>query len=388
MKKVLAQTLRFFGSHGLTVVILILMSVLTLLGTLVQGEMGLYEAQQKYFSSFFLVHHFGNVPLPLPGGFLLMSLFFVNLICGGILRARKGWSHIGILIAHLGAAFLLLGGFVTYKYSVNGYLALYKNERASHFESNSEWELVIAGSAAPGSTTEFIIPAADFSDVGPDGTRSFHAAGLPFSLTVSDYAEHAALHTGSHGDDTSRRSVEGAHLEALAPMSSPQQNRPGAYVTIQPGEAAAALEAIVWGGARAPASFAVGDREWTLALRLQRWELPFEVTLKRFTRELYPRTNIPKAFESEVTMVEGDTSQDVIISMNAPLRQRGLTLFQSSWGPQNAKPGDRLYSVFAVVQNPADKFPLYACLIVTLGLFVHFSQRLIKYLRAESRKRP
>lgn len=73
--------------------------------------------------------------------------------------------------------------------------------------------------------------------------------------------------------------------------------------------------------------------------------------------------------------------------MNEPLRYEGFTLFQSGWGPQNAGPGEPLFSTFSVVNNPADQWPLYSCLVISAGLLIHFLQKLFSYLRAENRRR-
>ena len=73
--------------------------------------------------------------------------------------------------------------------------------------------------------------------------------------------------------------------------------------------------------------------------------------------------------------------------MNEPLRQDGYTFFQASWGPQDAKPGDRLYSVFAVVDNPSDMWPLYSCIMVGVGLLIHFFQKLVGHLTRTARRR-
>ena len=89
---------------------------------------------------------------------------------------------------------------------------------------------------------------------------------------------------------------------------------------------------------------------------------------------------------SDVTKIENGISQALKITMNEPLRHKGYTLFQASWGPANAKPGEPLFSTFAVVKNPADKFPEYACIIIAFGLLVHFSQKLFRYIKLQNRK--
>jgi hypothetical protein len=72
--------------------------------------------------------------------------------------------------------------------------------------------------------------------------------------------------------------------------------------------------------------------------------------------------------------------------MNEPLRHEGYTFYQSSWGPQGSSPDARLFSVFAVVNNPSDRVPLIACIIIALGLLYHFGLKLFRHVRAEARK--
>ena len=73
--------------------------------------------------------------------------------------------------------------------------------------------------------------------------------------------------------------------------------------------------------------------------------------------------------------------------MNEPLRTDGLVLFQANWGPQNAPPGTPLFSGFAVVRNPSDYWPLYACIVIGLGLLGVFLPRLFQFAGRQQRQR-
>ena len=86
MPKVVRSSVNLLASYGLAVVLLFFLALLTFLGTLAQVQMGLYEAQKKYFESFYVVHEFWDIPVLLPGAYLLMALLFVNLLLGAILR--------------------------------------------------------------------------------------------------------------------------------------------------------------------------------------------------------------------------------------------------------------------------------------------------------------
>ena len=51
----------------------------------------------------------------------------------------------------------------------------------------------------------------------------------------------------------------------------------------------------------------------------------------------------------------------------------------------DARPGEPLFSTLAVVRNPADQYPLYACIVIAAGLVLHFSRRLTRYVSAEGK---
>ena len=81
----LKKSFDFIASYGFACIIFVFLFVLTYLGTIEQVNVGLYEAQKKYFESMIVVHWLGPIPIVLPGVYLLLVLFTVNLIAGGII---------------------------------------------------------------------------------------------------------------------------------------------------------------------------------------------------------------------------------------------------------------------------------------------------------------
>ena len=69
------------------------------------------------------------------------------------------------------------------------------------------------------------------------------------------------------------------------------------------------------------------------------------------------------------------------------MRYAGFTFFQESFGPANASPGDRMYSQFAVANNPADQWPLVALIITGIGLAIHFVIKLFEFTGRAKRTR-
>ena len=386
MKTVLERIVRTFSSLGLCCVLLILLGLLTWLGTLEQVNHGLHEVQKKYFESFFLVHWVGVVPIPLPGANLVLCLLFVNVIVGGIVRLRRRWAVAGNLVTHIGIAVMLLSGFVKMYFSEDGHVTLFEKRQANYFQSYHRWEIAIREELGNGRVKEHLVPQEDFWDATGSEAVTLVADELPFDLQVSHYMTNSRPLAKGPMFKTDVPVVDGVFLLEQRSETTSERNIAGAYVTIVGKWERTRQQGILWGAESAPLTVKIGDRRWAVSLRKERYPMPFMLRLDKFTKEDHPRLNMPKAFSSDVTLIQGETQRPIKISMNKPLREQGLVLFQASWGPSNARPGDRLFSTFAVVRNPADQMPLYACIIIALGLIMHFWRKLVRYIRNEARK--
>lgn len=364
------------ASYKLSCALFLLLLLLTYLGTMYQVEHGLYQSQQKYFESLFVIHWaYGVLPIPLPGGYLVLIVTFINMLWGVCKRFRLKWSKIGIFVAHTGMLILLAGTYVSYVYSLHGRLMLYEGESAAEFENSYNWEIGIHESAVQGAVTEYIIHQEDFENLAGTRSRTFRFPQLPIEIEMRGYVPNAVV--------SSRGPGENNFLLAKPLEKEYQRNLPGAGLTLIDKTNGTRQEAHLWAGSRTPLVLEAAGTRWNFSLRNQRIQLPFSISLDRFTRDLHPGTSMASAFTSEITKTEEGISQQFIVTMNEPFRHLGYTFYQSSWGPQDAQPGTRLYSVFSVVNNPADQVPLYACLITTLGLIFHYVQKLRAYMKRE-----
>jgi len=376
-KSIPSRIVGFLGSYTLACIIFILLFLLTLFGTFEQRHASLQDVRDKYFDSVIFLPD--DLPIPLPGANLLLGVLFVNLIVGGMLRMRRTWSRLGIFVIHIGIAFLLLSSLVEGIFSKKGQMKVWEGESSSEFLSSEDWEVSILEQLPGGKQRTYTIPTDALPE--PGETTRFRADGLPFEVVLSGYLRNSWPRAAPAGSD----SVDGILLEALPPnQEDAAQNLPGVTVTIVADDLR--REALLWGyPERPPYVTTVKGRPWAFELHRQRWQLPFAVALRKFTHELHPGTGMAKSFSSDVTRIENNVATDVHISMNNPMRHRGYIFYQSSYGPQD-RPSATMYSVFSVVENPADRGPWIAVTIIALGLAGHMIFKLLRFIEAQGRR--
>lgn len=376
-----ARLLALFSSLGLSCGLLCMLGVLTWLGTLAQTEYGLYEVQKKYFESLFLLQEVGPVSIPLPGGGLVMGLLFLNLIVGGLVRMRRSRAVFGVWLTHIGIALLLVAGFVKLRYSDDGHVTLYEGESANHFESYFRWELVVWRETDDGAFEEYLVPDEVLRGAASEPVL-VTADALPFDLELSHWMGNCAPMPKGPMFEVDVPVVEGIFLDEKPRAPKAEQNLAGAYARVIHADGRDEVTPL-WGVQAQPWTVEAAGERWAVDLRKERYPMPFTVRLEDFMKEDHPGTNMPSWFSSDVTVTGAASERPVRISMNQPLRDGGLVLYQASWGPSNAREGERLFSTLAVVRNPSDQWPLYACIVIALGLVAHFSKRLVRYVRVE-----
>lgn len=388
-KNSLLRLLDFLGSFGLAAALLIMLCVLTLFGTLEQQYSVIEDVQNNYFESLFVVHQWGGkFPIPWPGGLLLLGLLGVNLLIGGLIRLRMGRSTIGVFIVHLGMVVLLFGSLIEHSLSTRGFLRVAEGQTSEEYVSYEEWELAIAEGAGRTPERLYLIDEGMLRDAEGEDRVRFEHEGLPFDVVLTGYSRNAEVEPAGTGE-AGATVVDGYALRALEPVSRADKeeknrmNLPGVVAILENRATNERLPAIVWPGPSAvPFTVTVGDTRYQVDFRRKRWVLPFTIRLDRFVHETHPGTRMDRRFSSYVTKAEGGVEREVHITMNEPLRHEGYTLYQSSWG----RDGGRYFSVFSVVANPSDRVPLIACIIISIGMILHFGRKLYYHLKAQARR--
>lgn len=366
------------ASLRLTIVGLLLLLVLTVWGTLYQADNGLFQAQQRFYQSWFFLA--GGV-LPFPGAQTVMLILFVNLLAAMarlITRHRARW---GLLATHAGLLLMLAAGAVTFYLGQESHLTMFEGESSNVSSSDHAWELAV-WNAFHGARREV---------AAVDATRFRAGDRLEpplFPGTVEVEAYHASSRPsagGAHADDLPLLSPTRATGLVAAPRSkNPSDDLPGLLLVVRPKDGRP-VRVLLAGASGGPAIVPAGDASYAFELRRRRFPLPATIRLLDFRREMHPGSSIAKSYSSQVEVRSDDgLDRPVLISMNKPLRLANYTFYQSSF---QEFAGGREASTFAVVRNYGRTMPYVATGVTAVGMALHFLGILVLRLkRAKERE--
>ena len=379
----LKRLVRGLGSLHLTVYLLLFSLLLVFFGTLDQVRIGIREAQILYFESVFVIWRYPEfwpwgdflkwIPLPLPGGYLLGPLLFVNLLVSHIIHFRKSWTFYGISFIHAGILTLLVGQLITNLYQKDNYMWLDEGAKANFIQSFREDELYLTRTHPDGTMGVYAVPFDDLK-----AGRVIDPPDFPFSVRVKELFNNAEIKSGSEAEGLSDFGVSrgigvqfGLGVKEIASFHSDDRRdvRTAVVEVLQDGAVQSTwLVSNVFPERFPEQTFRVDGTDYALGLRFKKTYLPFTVTLLDFNHDRYPGTNIPRNFSSRVHVAhQNGEEKDVMIFMNNPLRHEGHTFFQASLAKQDTA------SMFHVVRNPGWLLPYIACLLVTIGLVWQFT---------------
>jgi hypothetical protein len=379
---------RFFdvvSSLKLTIVCLVAALVLVFVGTMAQVSFGIHEVQERYFQSLFVWWPAGSQGLAIPvfpGGHLIGGVLLINLISAHLRRFRWSWSKLGIHLTHLGLIIMLAGGLFTDLFSVESFMRLAPGETKNYSEDSRAPELAVIDE----SDKEFEqVTAISLDRLKRGGT--IEMANLPFRIIVRNFYQNSQVHQlEKAGANAAPAATQGVGTR-LAVFDQPrvtaenQRDLVSAVIEIAPnpgqGTAPSLGTWLVSDHLGAPQTFSCAGKPWRLVMRPARYYKPFSLTLKKFTHERYPGTEIAKNFASSAVLIdpERNENRDVLIYMNHPLRYRGETFFQSGFEENEAA------TILQVVYNPSFIAPYLACVIVGFGLLFQLCYQFAGFLR-------
>ncbi len=357
-------------SLKLAIVLLALLMVLVLACTLAQVDLGTHGAVERYMRSWLVWWQpegaSWSIPV-LPGGTPVGGLLILNLSVAQIRRLQLTWRKSGLWLVHIGLILLVAGEFVSAILQVDARLTFEEGHSANYVERSREYEIAVVDTTDAAFDDEYGVP----QSLARDGA-TVAIPKTPLQLKVVRYMRNSELRNRADKDPkpvaTAGVGPE-ITVEALPPATADDtQDTPSAHIEVLADGSSKGVF-LVSAGISAQQGFSHAGRNYRLDLRLRREYLPYSLTLKDFSHDVYPGTEIPKNFSSLVRLLHPENGEDrtVLIYMNQPLRYEGRTFYQASFGKNDTM------SVLQVVQNPGWLMPYVSCSLVTLGLMVHFA---------------
>jgi len=372
--------------------VLVFIGTLAYAGLLTPAKMSLHDVQAFYFQSWFLWWQPSGpegVRIPVfPGGHLLGAAMLVNLI---LVQARafpkqirKGLSTsrifllTGLYMTHLGILIILAGGLFTDLFATESRMVIREGETTNYSEDSLRMELAVIDETDP--KLEQVVAIPDGRLV--PGATIGHPE-LPFKIRVLRWFANSKIAPIKKGETPAATQGIGARLSvAERPRVTAPDKRdvPAAIVEVLIGGEPAGTW-LVSPMLGKPQGFEAFGRQWTLSLRPVRYYKPYSVTLLDFTHERYPGTGIAKNFSSKIRRLvdpERSVDREVLIYMNHPLRYRGDTYYQASFGANDT------VSVLQVVRNPSFLAPYVGCVVAGFGMLLLFGVHLWKFARRQA----
>jgi hypothetical protein len=379
MMSKIARWLKPFTSLKLTIFCLACAMVLVFLGTIDQVNIGVYEAENRYFKSFFLFftppHTQWRIPW-FPGGYIVGSLLLINLIAAHVARFKLSWKKAGIVLLHSGLILLLIGQlFADLFVDLESQLRLDQGETKNYTESFYFDELAIVDKSGADSDRMISIPGSRLSK----GSR----IDLPVDdlrVVINDYYANSALINPNRLPQPSYPHMSIGPMAVAVELGKTykqnERNLPAADFSVFQKDQLIGSWRLAAGFPRAIA-FQAGSKNYQAVLRPKRFYKPFAITLIQFRHDRYAGTDIAKNFSSRIRLVDPSKHEDreSLIFMNNPLRYGGFTFYQAGFDNNDTT------TVLQVAQNPSWLVPYISCALIVAGMLLQFGMHLQSFVK-------
>jgi len=399
--------LQALASLKITVALFAISVVLVFFGTLAQKNTGINTVVDNYFYSWAvkidlnLTVQLGQVFLgfptdwkldgwfPFPAGKLIGWAMFFNLLAAHAIRFKLTWKRSGIFILHAGVLTLLLGEWVTRVYQVEQRMVIDEQGSSNYAFDTRSSELAFVSPGEGNTQKMTVIPAAQLQSALASKKWIAHP-DLPVRVEVLEFMPNSKLAREPYATEPNAirdQKIQGfalqGSMESVPEVSGTDPNQtvdmPAMIARLYKKDSDDLVATLVLGVQQIKLQpVEVDGQKYDVELRWPRHYKPYRLHLEKFTHEDYPGTKIPKTYASRVRIVDPERGVDreVEISMNEPLRYRGEAYFQAGFDETTEKT-----TILQVVRNPGWELPYISCVLVTLGMFVHFGIFLVQYLR-------
>lgn len=296
-----------------------------------------------------------------------------------------GTPKAGIVLIHAGLILMLLGEFITGIGASEGRMSIPEFGASNVISDVREAEIAFVTETDDGKLKNIVIPQpmivrADKSD------QKITDPALPLSVRIDAWMPNSAKTDYVFRDGDPTDVVWSVKEVPTVTGTEQSEDRPSVMATFYNGDEVVGRHLLSTWESVAPVQVEVDGRVWDVSLRFKQTPLDYTLQLNDFRNDQFTGTRIARNYSSDMRLAaeaRGDT-RDTYIKMNQPLRYDSKAFFQSGFFQQ---PLNRnLGTILQVADNPGAWVPYLSCVIVTLGLTIHFVVSLIKYGRRANAK--
>jgi len=339
------------------------------MGTLTEKDLGIFRAQQLYFSSFVLWLGF----VPTPGGYTTMGTLFINLLAKLIFKSTWKAPKTGIYITHLGALLLLGGGFLTAAFSTEGFMVIPQGKALNFVSDYHKIEFAVSDSSSANLESTVIFPE---EAITPG--KTLRSQRIPFQIDILQVIKNVRITKRTTGSDQNNFHGFASLFEIQPGEEETEAERNHAGIVFKVSGTDSEKDGVynIFDGMEITQTIRSKNKVFLVEIRRKRTYLPLAVELLSFAKENYPGTSVAKNYKSIVSLIDHSVSQRAVIQLNEPVRTRGYTFYQSSYSER----ADGVATVLAVVKNTGWIFPYVSSIIMCFGLLVHLLIQIPKLL--------
>ena len=336
--------------------------VLVVVGTLNQKYFGLHYSLEKYFSAWFIQPM--DMPIWLPAGRLTMTVILVGLTSKLLVGSKWKAKNIGINITHVGVFLLMIGSVITAYTTTEGHISIREGAESSTFQNSHDVEIAVTDrSDAEYDNTTTFTQGFFHSD------QTFSDDAVPLSFKVINFYKNCSPVARGDSDSSAQLKGRAANIKLKElPGDNKDQNMRGVEVEISGLSADQnGIYVFIAHPEWKPAELTADNgKTYEISLRAKHHQLPFSIYLKDFEKLDHAGTSMARAYSSKVKVTQDESTEDIKIYMNHPLRRNNYTLYQASFSQRGIET-----TVLQVVYNRGQLMPYISVVVIFIGLLVH-----------------
>lgn len=313
--KTINNLIRFFNKNEIFCLMILFFIIIIFVGTISQKYINIKSSQEIYFNSYFIC--FFDI-IPFPGGKLILILVFINLIIR-IIKTYLNIKKLSTNVIHFSIIVLLIGSFITNKYSKEYTIYLAKNEKQNKIKSLDDFKF--------------------FTNYKIEESKIFKNTDFSLKKKIKK-TEKSEFNLSKYFD-----------IKKIPLFIENNENL--AFIIIKLNS----IEYYIQEG------FVSKDLRFEKEFK----EIPFYIKLKEFKKINHEGTNLPKSFKSYIIIKNNNLKKEYLIEMNKPLRYNGYTFYQTSFIENK----DNIISILTISKDFGYFFPYLFFILFVFGFLIH-----------------